>query len=577
VTADPLSVRCSCCLAAAGEPCTATSSDLPRTHSHRLRALSAAPRLRHCGTCEGSGWAADPRDEGLEALDLACPVCDQPPGEYCVEGGRGRDRQHVVRQRAADLHLTPCGECGGVGWVPGDDAEDDMVRADMTALALCDAADAWEAAHPVDRTAHAAWLRQRADLAANGVLAPFDPRPGEVPDGDARLTLEERDALIDRLPDDMNIWDDDAELGAFTGRDWRWWRDRIGHPLAHPGCCKTCGCATTCTGSAFHDALISTVVRELNRIGALRRPEPVGEVPDGDARAAPREAIPDPPSEPLAPWERELLERRAAVQHLRDRIAQAMRDANGTPEAMAEWQRNPHLVPVNVYADAVMAVVQPVLAEQRQRADDAISEMKKSANREGQLTATLSDIKVALGLPALPLHPDLPDAARRLRERTEQAEDQLRKAGAAYERLDTRAKDLEASLDRWRRRAEIAEAEAARLRNIIEVRNPDDTWTVAVEIPISLPSELRDSLFTAIADAAHDWEPGDRDGWDVQVSGHPTAHELARTEQQAWQRAEAALEEARRLHRHNPAGHDRNGPAYTCSMCATLAQPEETR
>lgn len=50
------------------------------------------------------------------------------------------------------------------------------------------------------------------------------------------------------------------------------------------------------------------------------------------------------------------------------------------------------------------------------------------------------------------------------------------------------------------------------------------TWTVAVEVPANLPDNLKDSLFTAIADTAHTWEPEHRDGWDVSVGGHPTAH-----------------------------------------------------
>jgi hypothetical protein len=80
---------------------------------------------------------------------------------------------------------------------------------------------------------------------------------------------DERLDLIDLLPADMNIWADDDELEWFTGRDQRWWLDVLGHPKAHPGCCKTCGCATTCMAAAFHDALIATVVRELDRLGVL--------------------------------------------------------------------------------------------------------------------------------------------------------------------------------------------------------------------------------------------------------------------------------------------------------------------
>jgi hypothetical protein len=140
---------------------------------------------------------------------VRCPVCGAAPHDRCTEGGRVRDELHEVRRRAARAGLEPCGECDAVGWVPG---------------------------------------------------------------GNAALTEDERLALIDELPSGMNIWNDDDELDIFTGRDRRWWADALGHPAAHPSCCKTCGCATTCLVDAYHEALVSTVVRELNNLGALRVP-----------------------------------------------------------------------------------------------------------------------------------------------------------------------------------------------------------------------------------------------------------------------------------------------------------------
>ncbi|MFE1767253.1 hypothetical protein ACFW81_23920 [Streptomyces angustmyceticus] len=89
---------------------------------------------------------------------------------------------------------------------------------------------------------------------------------------------EERDNLIDLLPSDFAIWDFEDELPQFNHATWSWWRERLGHPKAHRGCCKTCGCATTCMASAFHDALVSSVVRELGRIGALKNPTDTSEV-----------------------------------------------------------------------------------------------------------------------------------------------------------------------------------------------------------------------------------------------------------------------------------------------------------
>lgn len=101
------------------------------------------------------------------------------------------------------------------------------------------------------------------------------PDPTPPADGTAprTLTQDERLDLIDQLPTDMTIWDDDQELTHFADRDYRWWRDALGHPRAHPGCCEICGCATTCLLGAFHDAVVAAVVRELNRLGALRKPK----------------------------------------------------------------------------------------------------------------------------------------------------------------------------------------------------------------------------------------------------------------------------------------------------------------
>lgn len=89
------------------------------------------------------------------------------------------------------------------------------------------------------------------------------------------MTEDERCDLIDRLPDDMTLWADDEEIEKHgcAGRDYTWWREALGHPKAHPGCCKTCGCAITCSLAAFYEAVVDSVVRELDKIGALRRPE----------------------------------------------------------------------------------------------------------------------------------------------------------------------------------------------------------------------------------------------------------------------------------------------------------------
>jgi len=41
-----------------------------------------------------------------------------------------------------------------------------------------------------------------------------------------------------------------------------------------------------------------------------------------------------------------------------DAIVQAMRYSNGTPEALAEWKRNPQLVPMGVYAKAALSALE---------------------------------------------------------------------------------------------------------------------------------------------------------------------------------------------------------------------------
>ena len=50
---------------------------------------------------------------------------------------------------------------------------------------------------------------------------------------------------------------------------------------------------------------------------------------------------------------------------------------------------------------------------------------------------------------------------------------------------------------------------------------PDRLWAVTVTIPAHIDEDSRLHLFDVIADAAHDWEPKDRDGWDIDVSGGP--------------------------------------------------------
>ena len=111
---------------------------------------------------------------------------------------------------------------------------------------------------------------------------------------------------------------------------------------------------------------------------------------------------------------------------------------------------------------------------------------------------------------------------------------------------------------------------------------PVDTWTVSVEVPLRLPVEMRHALFDAVANAVGDWEPDDRDGWDAEVSGNPTADSL-----RVWE-ALAAVRRVQSLLEPAPTGSafaiNRGGVGETRVQAvvprddirAALDRPEET-
>lgn len=101
---------------------------------------------------------------------------------------------------------------------------------------------------------------------------PVTQRPDESPQERQDDEEKLRDRLEDLLPRDMVIWDDDEELDNVGERDRSWWLDILGHTKLHAGCCKTCGCASTCMAGAFHGSIVTSVLRELDRLGALREP-----------------------------------------------------------------------------------------------------------------------------------------------------------------------------------------------------------------------------------------------------------------------------------------------------------------
>jgi hypothetical protein len=89
------------------------------------------------------------------------------------------------------------------------------------------------------------------------------------------VTEEERDAVADLLPENMSLWDFEDEIEHFGHATLDWWMDQLGHGPKSPGhrCCKTCGCATTCLAGAFYEATVSTILREVDRLGLLKNPE----------------------------------------------------------------------------------------------------------------------------------------------------------------------------------------------------------------------------------------------------------------------------------------------------------------
>jgi len=86
-----------------------------------------------------------------------------------------------------------------------------------------------------------------------------------------KVTDEEQDFIFDLVPTDAVIWGDLEEMEHFKHATYAWWRTEVlGHPKAHPGCCKTCGCATTCMLGAFYEGVVTMVINELSKIGVIR-------------------------------------------------------------------------------------------------------------------------------------------------------------------------------------------------------------------------------------------------------------------------------------------------------------------
>jgi hypothetical protein len=88
------------------------------------------------------------------------------------------------------------------------------------------------------------------------------------------MNEEERDGIEDLLPKGGAIWGWEDELHQFSHATLDWWLGVLGHSSSSEThrCCEKCGCATTCTAAAFYEATVTTVVRELDKLGLLKKP-----------------------------------------------------------------------------------------------------------------------------------------------------------------------------------------------------------------------------------------------------------------------------------------------------------------
>lgn len=91
----------------------------------------------------------------------------------------------------------------------------------------------------------------------------------DVPRADMR-TEKRLSPIVDSLPTEMIVreWPDEYP-GTYAS-----WAESIGHPVNDRGRCKTCGLAITCPLRALWDALISTVVREVDKLYTIHRRPP---------------------------------------------------------------------------------------------------------------------------------------------------------------------------------------------------------------------------------------------------------------------------------------------------------------
>jgi hypothetical protein len=90
---------------------------------------------------------------------------------------------------------------------------------------------------------------------------------------------EQRNDLFDRLPEHFKIVEADEDLLRTPGTK-KSWAEALGHELDDGGRCRTCGRGQSCIFHAFYDAVVASVIRELDKLGHLT-PSGVMFVPKG--------------------------------------------------------------------------------------------------------------------------------------------------------------------------------------------------------------------------------------------------------------------------------------------------------
>lgn len=96
------------------------------------------------------------------------------------------------------------------------------------------------------------------------------------------MNQNQRWEILDQLPKSFRVVEDDADLTLVPGT-LESWGEALGHPQGKRFC-QTCGAGGTCSFRAFYDAMVASVVRELDKQGMLSPPgihvvrkEPLGD------------------------------------------------------------------------------------------------------------------------------------------------------------------------------------------------------------------------------------------------------------------------------------------------------------